>query len=356
MAANVGAASGGVSNHIHCLATELEKLGVNVEFMWRGDRRYPGAADTLAFSASIARSVRRAGAVDVVHTHGADGVIAHRALSGRTASVMTSHGDERLLWDIEREGAQRGEHRLRLRTRISVPITRTPLFSAAVRAADIVIALHDEEARSLARKRQGPIRVIPNGWAPFDTVNDAPVPGRLLYVGTWGWRKGSDVLPIVFAKLRDAVPAARLVLAGPGRAAVEAFRPEDRPMVDARGWCNRSALSLAVQEADVLVMTSRFEGMPLVALDAAAHGLPVVGFDLPGLRALPGGTKLANSAEGPAGLASALQQVILDRGERALLSRDGTRAVGDMTWSATAVKTVDAYEDALRRRRKAQIR
>jgi glycosyltransferase involved in cell wall biosynthesis len=37
---------------------------------------------------------------------------------------------------------------------------------------------------------------------------------------------------------------------------------------------------------DVLLMTSRFEGLPYAGLDAMARGIPLVGFDVPGIRDL----------------------------------------------------------------------
>lgn len=45
---------------------------------------------------------------------------------------------------------------------------------------------------------------------------------------------------------------------------------------------------------DVFLMTSRTEGLPYAGLDAMAHGLPIVGFDVPGVRDLvdPGVTGL----------------------------------------------------------------
>jgi glycosyltransferase involved in cell wall biosynthesis len=50
------------------------------------------------------------------------------------------------------------------------------------------------------------------------------------------------------------------------------------------GW--QADLSGLFHSADVLVLPSRTEGLPNVALEALAHGLPVVAHDLPGLREL----------------------------------------------------------------------
>jgi glycosyltransferase involved in cell wall biosynthesis len=63
---------------------------------------------------------------------------------------------------------------------------------------------------------------------------------------------------------------------------------------------------------DALVLPSRREGCPLVAIEAFAAGVPVVGFDVPGVRdALgPWGSGiLVPESHGSEGLASALRSL-----------------------------------------------
>jgi glycosyltransferase involved in cell wall biosynthesis len=52
--------------------------------------------------------------------------------------------------------------------------------------------------------------------------------------------------------------------------------------VQLRPWSDAQAV---LREHDVLLMTSRYEGVPLVMLEAMAMGVPVVASDLPGIRA-----------------------------------------------------------------------
>jgi glycosyltransferase involved in cell wall biosynthesis len=68
---------------------------------------------------------------------------------------------------------------------------------------------------------------------------------------------------------------------------------------------------------DALVLPSAREGCPLVALEAFAAGVPVVGFDVPGVRdALGpwGGGILVPEREGPRGLADALHRLRTESG------------------------------------------
>ncbi len=62
---------------------------------------------------------------------------------------------------------------------------------------------------------------------------------------------------------------------------------------------------------DALVLPSRREGLPLVAIEAFAAGVPVVGYDVPGVRDALGEGRgiLVPEARGPAGLAAALTRL-----------------------------------------------
>ena len=62
---------------------------------------------------------------------------------------------------------------------------------------------------------------------------------------------------------------------------------------------------------DALVLPSVREGLPLVAVEALRAGVPLVGYDVPGVRdALAGRGMLVPEAAGPAGLAAAVTQAL----------------------------------------------
>jgi glycosyltransferase involved in cell wall biosynthesis len=105
---------------------------------------------------------------------------------------------------------------------------------------------------------------------------------RLLAAGRLTRQKGFDLLLKATAEVRGAFPEVKLTIAGAG--------PEEAAL---RAQCRRLALEPEVEfagrlasmteafaAADLFVLSSRYEGMPNVLLEAAAAGLPLVA--LPG--------------------------------------------------------------------------
>lgn len=152
-----------------------------------------------------------------------------------------------------------------------------------------------DEFRRWARP-SGPVFVLPNAVAPaIETAARLPVqavaPGGALRVLVLGrldaHQKGLDLL---LAQLAQATAAQLeglhlcLVGDGPYRPQIEALlaaRPALARHVTLRPWM---AAQEALAGSDVLLLASRYEGVPLVMLEAMALGVPVVCSDLPGTR------------------------------------------------------------------------
>lgn len=155
--------------------------------------------------------------------------------------------------------------------------------------ADAIICLTDEDARAAAGLGISARRVtvIPNGIdpAPFADAPDlrgalgidphAPVVGMISrLVG------GKDPLTFVrsAAQVGDRLPGARFLLIGDGplRAAVEEevrrLGVADRVILAGV----RNDIPALLATIDVVVLTSRWEGLPLVVLEAMAAGRPIV--------------------------------------------------------------------------------
>ncbi|MDP3759597.1 MAG: glycosyltransferase family 4 protein [Ramlibacter sp.] len=102
---------------------------------------------------------------------------------------------------------------------------------------------------------------------------------RVLFLGNLSERKGvSDLLQ---ALARPGFDAARLevVLAGGGDVAGYQAKAAGLGLggiVRFEGWCDQQKVAQLMAQADVLVLPSYDEGLPLVILEALAHGVAVV--------------------------------------------------------------------------------
>lgn len=237
-----------------------------------------------------------------------------------------------------------------------MPAVRLPLFASAVRAADGFIGLHAAEADTSQRLRgrRDAVAVVPNAARGASGVGE-PVPGRILYVGTWIWRKGSTTLVEGFTRAYRQDPSLRLHLIGPDAAALDDFPDEVRPVVRAHGFLSPTEVDDALRRADILVLPSLFEGMPLVAFDALAHGVPVVATDLPGTRAAVGEGGVLVPVGDAAALADGIARVTADRALRRSLSETALEASSGRTWNTVAALTLELYDRADAQRPRAPL-
>lgn len=106
----------------------------------------------------------------------------------------------------------------------------------------------------------------------------------IMGVGRLAYQKGFDVLIRALAKLRPSQPEARLILVGdgPDRRDLEILvdNLHLRDVVDFVGFQDVAVAWIA--KADLLVLPSRYEGLPNVLIEALAVGTPVTATTCPG--------------------------------------------------------------------------
>jgi glycosyltransferase involved in cell wall biosynthesis len=166
------------------------------------------------------------------------------------------------------------------------------------------VAAVSEDARAAfeafrARSGAGPLPnapvVVPNGVAVSAAARLAgPRPPhlvRILYGGRFEFQKGTDLLPKILSAV--ALPAgvsAELVLYGSGSHAARLHQLAASPPPRWKVRVEEPVADLTARMAncDLVIVPSRFEGVGLVAVEAALVGKPVVATAAPGLReALP---------------------------------------------------------------------
>lgn len=233
------------------------------------------------------------------------------------------------------------------------------LWLALVRRAGRVVTICRASTSEARAAGVAPDRVvcIPGG---VDTVAFAPaampVQDRtVVFVGRLDRMKGVHVLIDAFACLVRAMPEARLTVVGDG--------PERAAL---QNQCRTAGLEGRVvfsgQQDDVrpflhagavFALPSFSEGLPGVLLEAMACALPVVAARAGGVEDIVahGRTGLLVDPGDTAGLATALQQVLADRGVARRFGRAARDHVREhFSITHTAARYLQLYEELLRQR------
>jgi glycosyltransferase involved in cell wall biosynthesis len=127
------------------------------------------------------------------------------------------------------------------------------------------------------------VRAIPNAVPDVPAGPGDPGAHQLMAAGRLNRQKGFDLLLPAFATVADSHPDWTLDIFGEGP-----LRQELEKVVNDLGLRGRVRINVPtdrlgdrMRDASVLVLSSRFEGFPLILLEAMAAGLSVVSFDCP---------------------------------------------------------------------------
>jgi glycosyltransferase involved in cell wall biosynthesis/peptidoglycan/xylan/chitin deacetylase (PgdA/CDA1 family) len=175
-----------------------------------------------------------------------------------------------------------------------LPLYKKYILRLVLKAATRVIVFSSAQAALLHEKygiNRNRIVIIPNGvgdefmWNHPRTNPHTPM--RLLYVGRLSVQKRIERLIKAMGLMRID---AHLTIVGEGedREKLEALSKELKinDKISFVGKKYGAELLEQYRGADVFLIASDIEGMPLVVLEAMASGLPVVGSDVPGIHEL----------------------------------------------------------------------
>lgn len=137
------------------------------------------------------------------------------------------------------------------------------------------------------------IKIVHCGVEPALYARTDPdrAPGkRLIFVGRLAGIKGVPLLLEALARLRDRHPQIHLTLIGDGpeRQALETEVQETglADQVTFTGYLGQDDVAAALNAADLLVLPSFAEGVPVVLMEAMATGLPVIASRVAGVQEL----------------------------------------------------------------------
>ena len=148
------------------------------------------------------------------------------------------------------------------------------------------------------------------------THERSPVAGRVLFVGRLVWAKGLRELLVAIRELVDNGRDISLHVVGDGRDR-EAFEREVakhglNDHVSVTGWMAAGSREMQSEfaAAEVFCLPSYSEGTPLVLIEAASRGVPIVATDVGGVRDLAGGAAVLVEARDPVALAGGLARAL----------------------------------------------
>lgn len=233
-------------------------------------------------------------------------------------------------------------------------------YLRAVRQVDGIIAVSDAAAdgwrAALGRLMPRPplVQAVPNGTAAPGHRHRGADGLRLLCVGRLAPQKLHRTLLAALARLHRLGVPARLDLVGQGTRDARIGRWIDRLGLTrhVRPLGPRNDVAALMAAADLLVLPSAFEGLPLVLLEAMSIGLPVVATDVTGsTEALGGDHPWLVPPRRSRPLAQALFLALSDRPARAAAARKGrARWAERFTAARMADDTLGIYRRVMRQR------
>jgi glycogen synthase len=195
--------------------------------------------------------------------------------------------------------------------------------------------------------------VIENGikcpaLAPTSLPTNSPT---LLCLGRLVLQKGFDLAVIALASIVERFPQVRLILAGDGtvRQVLERQIAELGLVdhVEFRGWIAPDEVPALMNEATIVVLPSRWEGLPSVALQAAMMARPIVATRVGGIPevVVHQETGLLVEPEDVSALAAAIAFLLMSPEIAVEMGSAGRRRVQEIfSWD----KCVGEYEDLYR--------
>jgi glycosyltransferase involved in cell wall biosynthesis len=281
-----------------------------------GFRRKPWLAPVVL--ASMGRALRRAAAdADLVHAHWLASMLV--APAARKPIVLTLHGSG---------SAGRFED-------LQVLAKSPRLAGALLRRARVVIGVAEQLTDAARHAGARDARWIPNGVEIPAEVGEEADPPEVLFVGRLSAEKGIRTLV-------DATRGLNLVVAGDGPL---------RSLVPAIGFVPHKEVQRLLARAAVVVLPSHREGLPMVLLEAMAHGRAVVATPVGGIPSLveDGVTGLLVPPGDAKALREAIERLLVDPEFRRRLGEAARARVSELcSWERVTDATLDAYAAALR--------
>ena len=339
--------------------------GVHFTPIHSTDRLFP--LDNWSFNRSLTKRVENIEA-DVFEAHAVSGYGIPKTLkkhNNKKPFIHTIHG---VLADEYEQAKRNGYQTLRGRIANLFMNHLAKLEAETAKNASIIVTISKysvEKIQHYYDVDSEKIRIVPNGvdveaFKPLENQAELKKQFSLgqgpcvLFVGNLIPRKGLPFLVEAAKKIVKHQPETKFLIAGVG--------PLKNYLIniiqDAKlttnfmfmGRVNEKILPALYNCADVFVLPSIQEGQGIVLLEAQASGIPVVGFDIGGVKEAVrnGETGLLVKAEESEALADSLIKLLDERDLRQRMGVNGRKFVVDnFTWDICAQKMLTVYREVL---------
>ena len=234
-------------------------------------------------------------------------------------------------------------------------------FSYFARHAKAIEYLTNQEKETSGPKWNKNGIVIPNGITLPEISPKVYTKGKfikLVYVGRLDiFHKGLDLLLQACVSVKEVLAQANVSLDiyGPD---LWGFSTQLQNMIETLGLQNivrmhgplyKGDKIKVLQQADVFIMTSRFEGHPMGLIEALAYGLPCVVTTGTNMRdeidKFNAGWTADTTAES---IATALTKMLSERDQLAIKSQQARTLASQYDWNQIAAKSHQIYEEIIR--------
>ncbi len=371
--------SGGMNVYVRELSASLAQAGVDVRVFVR--RWADGLPDRIQVEPGFEVVHVDAGPVDLrkedlpgVVDEFADGVAADLVRSPAQAlhanywlSAVAAHDLKHRL-DLPLVATFHTLARVKAEAGDAEPLAREAAEATVIGCCDAICASNPVEADQLIQlygADPARIEMVPSGvdhafFSPGDRAGARAAVGlddrpTMLFVGRIQPLKGLTVAVEALSEVAD--PTTRLVVVGgPSGAEGPAELARVHALIDRLGLGDRvrfvdpqphHMLSTWYRAADVVVVPSRSESFGLVALEAAACGVPVVAAAVGGLRTLvvDGVTGFLIDGRDPGTFAAAVDRVLGDPQRAAAMGVAAAVESRRYSWATTAARLRRLYAD-----------
>ena len=358
---------GGVTEHVHHTAIELEKRGHEVTIITanfnRDDKKYDshrvrrigfdvtlpsnGAFCNVTFGFRLAEQLReleREKKFDLVHIHSpVDPIlplIATKTIQAPKVGTFHTYMESSLGFEISQHFTMKIFQRLA--GRIAVSAAARDFFN---------------------RYFPADYRIIPNGVdmerfhpdiARLEKYQDGML--NILFVGRLDPRKGLKYLLKAMPIVAAAVPKARLIIVG-GGALREYYRTfvtdEIRDRVKFEGFVSAAVLPNYFTTADLFIApATQGESFGIVLLEAMASGVPIVASNITGYNTVlnDGQEGFLVPKENPLRLAEKIIELLRDSELRQRLGKQGCQTARQYSWPKVTDRIEAYYHEVLGRK------